>query len=151
MYYYINSLGHVSTRMCYGSSIDDDAIQRGNCFETEERANFMAKKLVIINKLRKIACETNNVEVNWNNSRDTQGKYSIAYNPIDDKIEVCTNIYRGSPFNTYFLSEEVCKKVIEEIGEETLKKYYFNDIDSVIESECVDVCSEEEVEEDKVK
>ena len=28
------------------------------------------------------------------------------------------------------------KKVIEEIGEETLKKYYFNDIDSVIESEC---------------
>lgn len=151
LYYYINSLGHVSTRMCYGSSIDDDAIQRGNCFETEERANFMAKKLVIINKLRKIACETNNVEVNWNNSRDTQGKYSIAYNPIDDKIEVCTNIYRGSPFNTYFLSEEVCKKVIEEIGEETLKKYYFNDIDSVIESECVDVCSDEEVEEDDVK
>ena len=137
--------------MCYGSSIDDDAIQRGNCFETEEHANFMAKKLVIINKLRKIACETNNVEVNWNNSRDTQGKYSIAYNPIDDKIEVCTNIYRGSPFNTYFLSEEVCKKVIEEIGEETLKKYYFNDIDSVIESECVDVCSDEEVEEDEVK
>ena len=151
LYYYINSLGHVSTRMCYGSSIDDDAIQRGNCFETEEHANFMAKKLVIINKLRKIACETNNVEVNWNNSRDTQGKYSIAYNPIDDKIEVCTNIYRGSPFNTYFLSEEVCKKVIEEIGEETLKKYYFNDIDSVIESECVDVCSDEEIEEDEVK
>ena len=119
-YFYINSLGVVESKT-YDSDtyIDNARLKFTNIFRTEEEANIMARKLQIIVKLRKLS----NIKFNENQ----KSKWCIFYD--FDKNEL-TCIYnrccKHSPFEVYFASEEDCQKAIETIGEDNLKKYYFD-------------------------
>lgn len=99
---------------------DNDKVLFNNAFQTAEEAEHMLEKIKIINKLR----ELSNIDF-----KDTRGTphYTIAYNV--EANEITFNIsyyYRESPFNIYFATVEDCKKAIETIGEENLKRYYFD-------------------------
>ena len=133
-YYVIHGDGDVE-RICYTNNPSDNrAIFMGNCFKTEEEAKFMVEKLKVIHELEVYAYENNTEKIDWNNFNQT--KYFIIYNPTKDTINVTFhNALKSLPFAVYFTSEKVAKKAIDAIGEERIKKYYFNGVDRVIESE----------------
>ena len=99
----------------------------GNCFQTEEQAEFMVEKLKVIHELEKFAYENNTEEIDWNDTN--QAKYCLV-EVCGDKgknyIKICsTFMLKELPFNIYFISEEIGRKAIETIGEERILKYYF--------------------------
>lgn len=100
---------------------DNDKVLFNNAFQTREEAEHMLEKIKIINKLR----ELSNIDFNDDCKEE---HYVISYNNESKKI-VC-DVYhlfvREIPFNIYFKTEEDCQKAIEIIGEENLKKYYFD-------------------------
>lgn len=106
-------------------SIDKKVINSGNCFKTREEAQHMAEKLKVIRELQDFALEHNDEEIDWNDVN--QEKLYLGMNPKIKSIDIfhtCSWIYL--PFNIYFTSEEIAEKAIETIGEDRIKKYYFD-------------------------
>lgn len=119
--YYVSSTGHVyEDTFCACSTCDNDKVSFNNVFKTKEDAKKMLEKLKIINRLRKLS----NVKFVDDCSKI---RYSVAYD-IDTK-KVCPTMNRYSrilPFELYFETATDCQKAIDTIGEENLKKYYFD-------------------------
>lgn len=125
-YYSIDNSGIILATNNVEFDMDRRAIELGNCFKTKEKALHMVEKIKIINKLR----ELSNIDF-----KDTYGTphCAIAYDYESKKLTFTTSYYyRVLPFNFYFASVEDCKKAIEIIGEDNLKKYYF-DVDEEIQ------------------
>ena len=128
-YYFVSSF---SSNVSYDKSIEDEfdesRINLGNCFRTEEEAVHMIKKSNIIHELQKFAYENNSEEISqkWQLD-DYRKKYYIVYNYVEKQIKIGFALKcRSLPFNIYFESEEEAKKAIETIGEDRIKKYYFD-------------------------
>lgn len=98
---------------------DNDKVLFNNAFKTAEEAEHMVEKIKIINKLR----ELSNIKFNETDDRH----YMIVYHKDDREIisDFCYSL-NPLPFNVYFETREDCQKAIEIIGEENLKKYYFD-------------------------
>ena len=123
-YFYIMGSGCID----YNNYDNDDADEQyqsiGNCFQTEQQAEFMAEKLRVIHELEKFACENNEEEIDWNDTN--QEKLYLTMNYMDKCIDVFyTYVWIYSPSNIYFTSKKIAKEAIETIGEERIKKYYF--------------------------
>lgn len=118
-YFYISSTGKVisDTFMpCIPS--DNDKVPFNNAFQTAEEAEHMVEKIKIINKLR----ELSNTRSIYN-----QNKFVIYYNFLDNKVSCGEiNYMKVTPFEAYFKTREDCQKAIDTIGEDNLKKYYFD-------------------------
>ena len=123
-YYYIIATGKVLEDIFIPcSSVDKDRLLFNNVFKTKEDAEKMLEKLKIINRLRELS------NINCGNDI-SQVKYSIGYD-IDTK-KVYPNVNRFTriiPFEVYFETAKDCQNAINEIGEENLKKYYFDEVD----------------------
>jgi hypothetical protein len=122
--YYVSSTGHVyEDTFCAISNCDNDKVSFNNVFKTKEDAKKMLEKLKIINRLR----ELSNVKFVDDCSKL---RYSVSYD-VDTK-KVCPTMNRFSrilPFELYFETAQDCQKAINEIGEENIKKYYFDVVD----------------------
>lgn len=118
-YYSIDKSGIILGTNNVEFDMDRRAIELGNCFKTKEKALHMVEKIKIINKLR----ELSNIKFNETDDRH----YMIVYHKDDREIisEFCYSL-NPLPFNVYFKTREDCEKAIEIIGEENLKKYYFD-------------------------
>ena len=108
----------------------DDADKRiidiGNCFQTEDQAEFMAEKLRVIHELEKFAYENNEEEAVMVFTHLLKAKYFFRMEIKSKKIQVVSSpTQEYLPFNIYFDSEEIARKAIETIGEDRIKKYYF--------------------------
>lgn len=119
-YYLILTHGSVDYTTYVSTSIfDNKRLSFGNLFKTKEEAQHMAEKLKIINKLR----ELSNIDFN---SSDNNA-YVISYDRELKKIQIdFHDAYNELPFNIHFATKEDCQKAIDIIGEENLKKYYFD-------------------------
>lgn len=108
------------------NSISDKAnLSIGNCFKTKKEAEHMLEKLKVIHELQQFAYENNEEELNWFDY--SQGKYHLAYNYIEKKICPEGRCYSHcDAFNIYFTSVKLARKAIETIGENRIKKYYFD-------------------------
>ena len=105
--------------------VDDNRINMGNCFKTEEEAEHMVEKLKVIHELQKFAYENNEGEIDWKNFN--QCKYYLVYDTKDEDLYVDYSIQcESEPFNIYFTSSKIAKRAIEAVGEDRIKKYYFN-------------------------
>lgn len=125
-YYYISAYkGGAKCAINAGDYIDSFNFSVGNFFKTKEEAEHMIEKLKIINELQKFAYENNEKEIDWNNF--SQNKFYLIYDSEVNNILVdyfsCT---RTNSFNIYFTSFEIAKKAIKTIGEDRIKKYYFD-------------------------
>lgn len=80
----------------------------------------MVEKLKVIRELKKFAYENNEEEIDWNVS---QKKYMLIY---DKGICVCWTVLKQIPFNIYFTSMDIAWEAVKTIGEERIKKYYFD-------------------------
>lgn len=118
-YYFIDSQIEIDY-YCETCSYDRDRVAIGNAFQTREDAEKMMNKLKIINKLKELS------NINFGDDIN-ELKYSIGYD-IDTK-KVCSTMNRFTrimPFEVYFKTATDCQKAIDIIGEENLKKYYFD-------------------------
>lgn len=124
-YYYIYHTGFIFYYGYNEDNMDKAIISMGNYFKTEEEAQHMVEKLKVIRELQKFAHENNEKEIDWKNFN--QCKYKIFYDAEDEEIYVDYSIYcKSEPFNIYFTSHEIAKRAIKTIGEDRIKKYYFN-------------------------
>lgn len=99
---------------------DNDKVLFNNAFKTAEEAEHMVEKIKIINKLRELS------NINFNDTSD-EAHYAIAYDVEANEITFNVSYYyKDLPFNIYFATEEALKKAVETIGEDNLKKYYFD-------------------------
>lgn len=123
LYYYINSNGDIKLSYYNTRSIDKRCI--GNFFKTDEEAQHMIEKLKVIKELRDFALEHNDEEIDWYDKE--QDKWEISYEDSNDGVKPAYNIYyRAQAFNIYFTSLEIAKEAIKKIGEDRIKKYYFD-------------------------
>lgn len=124
-YYYINDAGSIFNYDCREDISDEAHLNIGNCFKTEEEAKHMVEKLKVIHELQKFAYENNEKEIDWNNK--TQYKYCLVYDIDHKKVCIDYGTYvKSEPFNIYFTSLDIAKKAIKTIGEDRIKKYYFD-------------------------
>lgn len=120
-YYTISTRGTIDfDNFVAENNTDAVRLLLGNVFETEEEAEHMLEKIKIINKLR----ELSNISFNDNCKQE---KFVIFYNTENQQIRITQHtVIREIPFNIYFKNKEDCQKAIEIIGEDNLKKYYFD-------------------------
>ena len=113
--------------------LNDNKLQKsglvtiGNCFQTEEEARHMVEKLKVIKELQDFALENNTEKIDWKNNK--QLKFFINFDCYSNRVGYSyTDDCKTLPLNIYFTSRELALKAIEKVGEERIKKYYF-DID----------------------
>ena len=124
-YYYINDAGSIFNYDCREDISDEAHLNISNCFKTEEEAKHIVEKLKVIHELQKFAYENNEKEIDWNASK--QYKYYLVYDTEDEELYVDYAVYcKREPFNIYFTSSKIAKKAIEAVGEDRIKKYYFD-------------------------
>lgn len=112
-YYYL-SLDGIIGESCFNSRCDESIRALGNAFLAKEKAEFEKERRKVETIMRRYArpftiCKRN---------------YYIYYDYGMDKviIDIYYSVSDGIP---YFESEEIARKVIDEIGEDRLKKYWF--------------------------
>ena len=123
-YYYVTSTGHIACeRFLIYSNDDNNKLAFNNVFKTAQDAKKMLEKIKIINKLKELS------NVNFGHDIN-ELKYLIGYD-VDTK-KVCPTMNRFTrimPFEVYFNTATDCRNAIDIIGEENLKKYYFDVVD----------------------
>ena len=124
-YFYIEDCMGVSDDRNVQAPIDYCRFNIGNFFKTKIEAEHILEKLKVIHELQKFAYENNEGEIDWKNFN--QCKYYLVYDTKDEDLYVDYTIYcKREPFNIYFTSSEIAKRAIEAVGEDRIKKYYFN-------------------------
>lgn len=118
-YYYMTTSGNVG-QDTFNTSFDKCRLSFRNVFKTAEEARKMVEKIKIINKLRKLS--------NGDFYRNcTEVKYVIWYDSACKEIKINTHEYiRELPFSIYFATKKDAENAVKEIGEDNLKKYYFD-------------------------
>ena len=125
LYFYVNSNGEIEYRYYKNRNINDKRriCNIGNYFKTDEEAEHMVEKLKVIKELQDFAIENRDEEIDWYDKE--QDKWEISYK--DSNVEpICNNYYRAQAFNIYFASKEIAQEAIKKIGEDRIKKYYFD-------------------------
>lgn len=103
-------------------SADENLYKIGNCFKTEEEAEFELQKRLVYQELKDYALEHNEIDVDWT---DGNVKWSIHYNTqtkclgYDFWYTYCTI------GQVYFSSEKIVQEAIKAVGEDRIKKYLF--------------------------
>lgn len=95
-----------------------------NCFKTKEEAEFHLEELKVEYELKDLADKLNEGWTpNWENCLEE--KNYAYYDHYTYKVEVGRTV--GSQCNDIlFKNKKLCQKAIDTIGEDRLKKYYFN-------------------------
>lgn len=120
---YIGGDGDIYHTVNVNLTADDCIFSIGNYFKTDEEAEHMVEKLKVIKELQDFAIENRDEEIDWYDKE--QDKWEISYK--DSNVEpICNNYYRAQAFNIYFASKEIAKEAIKTIGEDRIKKYYFD-------------------------
>lgn len=122
-YYYSYSDGHIEKATCDNGNMDKNRYAIGNCFKTKEEAEFALERQKVITELKRFAMEHNEKEIDWSNR--CQNKHFLYFN--HDKNRTCISACTYSQYAQciYYTSIEIARAAIQEIGEERIKKYYF--------------------------
>lgn len=101
-----------------GQDFDIEARENGNVFRTKEEAQFELERRKIETVMRKYSIPFNEKKENW----------SIYYDHFSKTIG--TVYWSNADHGIYhFESKEIAQQVINEIGNERLKKYWFKVVD----------------------
>lgn len=125
LYFYINSNGEIEYRYYKNRNINDKRriCNIGNYFKTDEEADHTMEKLKVIRELQDLS----NIKLNMSDYVKNNRIYYIAYDFTQNRIvPLFDNISRNIPFNVYFSTKEDCLNAIKTIGEDRIKKYYFD-------------------------
>ncbi len=113
-YWWIDTEGYIDWASWYGCTDDEGRLSIGNVFKTEKEAEFEVERLKILAIMKKYSRPFKKEDENWVISFDETENF-ITY-------DIWWDINFSVPI---FESREMAQKVVEEIGEDRLKKYYF--------------------------
>lgn len=127
-YYYSYSYGSIEFDIFHNSNasgtyLHEERYAIGNCFKTKEEAEFALEKQKVIMELKRFLLEHNEEEIDWSNIN--QYKYYLYFNHYENRICISACTYYTYTQCIYFTSSEIAQAAIKEIGEERIKKYYF--------------------------
>lgn len=123
-YWFLTETGHPSSTTWSETAWDRGVYAFGNCFPTEEAAEFEGEKRKIELRLKDLAKES--IErVRWDNLGEQ--KYFICYDRRYDKLEIEVDTFYQMQGTIYFPTEGSCKWAIAEVGEQTIKDYLFGE------------------------
>lgn len=125
MYYFLCGDGSPTADHNLDDGSTEKFISIGNCFKTGKEAKHMVEKLKVIKELRDYALEHNEREIDWN-IKEALENYYLSYNHFYKKVKIEGCYYKYLPLNLYFTSEEIAKEAVKTIGEDRIKKYYFD-------------------------
>ena len=124
MYFAMSGYGEITPCWSEMNDFDTARYSIGNCFKTEEEAEFAFERLKVIAEMKRYIAEHDDVELDWKNYE--QNKWYILYYYDTDNIGTDYCGYTQFVDNyLYASSEKVLKYMIKEIGEDRIKKYYF--------------------------
>jgi hypothetical protein len=124
-YCYIGGDGDIYHTVNVNLTVDDCIFSIGNYFKTDEEAEHMVEKLKVIKELQDFAIENRDEEIDWVDNE--QDKWAICYDIEDKEIAYESGKkIKSVPFNVYFATEQDCERAIKTIGEDRIKKYYFD-------------------------
>lgn len=112
--YYLLSSNGVIVEYPFNNKNDVDARDMGNAFLTKEEAEFERERRKMEAVMRRYARPFKHEEDNWY----IECSHASKHIGIDALCEYDCGII-------YFESEEIARDVIDEIGEDKLKKYWF--------------------------
>lgn len=112
-YYQLTSMGDIASR-CFSDAYDAYLRSMGNAFLTREEAEFERERRKIEATMRRYARPFTPGSTNW----------SIIYNHQYHKIST-DGYFVINCGGIHFESDKVAREVIDKIGEEKLKKYWF--------------------------
>ena len=113
-YYYLLASNGVIVEYPYCNKSDEDARDMGNAFLTEDEAEFERERRRIEAVMRRYSRPFKHEEDNW----------YIEYSHASKHVGIDA-LYEYDCGIAYFESEEIVRDVIDEIGEDRLKKYWF--------------------------
>lgn len=118
-YYYLRSDGTVASATFYSDSkLSVGRRNIGNVFQTAQDALHASKKLYVEHQLRQASSHFDPHKPNWH----------LAYDVAEDKISAF-NDWDYETGNLHFDNQSIALHVIDMVGEDMIKKYYFS-IDS---------------------
>lgn len=125
IFFFIGPAGDVWEKEFISSNpSDENKFLLGNAFPTREDAEFEVERLKVLHEIKEFIAKNDDGEINWADS--SKCKYVLKYCTEDSKV--CTGTF--CMYMTY--QKEVCassRKVIDDmietVGEERIKKYYF--------------------------
>ena len=126
-YFVILPYGKVVDTTNDNSRIDREIVDLGNCFRTSEEAKFESERLKVLHRMRKIA---GNIKIKKEDINAFQKWSSLQYSSKDKIIpyRIHSTTIDGCFLNAseiIFPNLNSAQRAIDEIGEDTLKKYYF--------------------------
>lgn len=119
-YCYIDEDLEIESEFFDDDEYDNDLIKLGNCFKTEEEAQFVADKIKY-NLMFKNYVEEHSEPLNWKNCK--QEKWFIYYDCDDNCIKCGWSASLKTQGIIYASSEQILKDAIAYVGEENVKKY----------------------------
>lgn len=114
-YYYISDEGGVYRFEWNDTFVDKGAYAIGNVFKTEEEAEFEAQRLKMLTELKRYARPFKAYSDNW------ELYYSYKFKKIDVRLLMVNQTLNA----LYFDSQERAQEAIDAIGEDLIKKYFF--------------------------
>ena len=118
-YYYVDERNYVECDSNDTTHYDDERMECGNCYQTEEKTQFEAKREKFTRLFRQYV-EQHSEPLDWGNFQ--QPKCFCYYNR-GSYIEYDYNLNYKIAFVIYASSKEILEDAINFIGENNFKKY----------------------------
>ena len=125
IFFFIGSAGEVWEKdFVPGNPSDENRFLLGNAFPAREAAEFEVERLKVLHEIKEFIAENDDGEIDWADSGEF--KYSLKYSIDDGKVFTGT-FYKYIPYQKEVCasSGKVIDDMIETVGEERIKKYYF--------------------------
>ena len=125
IFFFIDPAGGVWKKEFISSnSCDENKFLLGNAFPTREAAESEVERLKVIHEIKEFIAENDDGEIDWADSSEL--KYVLKYCIEDGKVRTGTFcIYTPYQKEVCASSRKVIDDMIETVGEERIKKYYF--------------------------
>jgi len=118
-YFYVDNDGTIEEDDNNELRIDLDKMNVGNCYQTEEKAEFEANREKYTRLFRQYV-EQHTEPLDWKNIN--QDKYSV-YSSVGEGFYISPVATIKNAFQIYASSDEILRNAIEFVGEENFKKY----------------------------
>lgn len=120
VYWCIEADGRVAAYVFDMFSIYDNGMKSiGNCFRTQEAAEFTAEQIKVIAEMKRCGGV-------WKTKSAGAREYYLYKTMANINVEIKGWASGDSPPCIWFPTEEAARKAIDTIGEERLMKYWFN-------------------------
>lgn len=125
LFFYIDSVGEVWEKRFSSSAIGNESrFLLGNAFPTREAAEFEVERRKVIHEIKEFIAKNDDKEIDWTDGHTK--KYSLYYDAGHDLVSHgSTDEVMATQKEFYSSSMKIIDDMIEAIGKERIKKYYF--------------------------